>query len=294
MFPSSTRAFVREAVADGAVLVDGRRAAKGMKLRGGEKVEVRELAEERDNVAAADPSVRVPCVFEDESLLAYDKPAGMPVQPLSRKELGTMMNGVVAAHPECAPLGDRPLMAGAIHRIDADTSGLVLVARTAEAFDALRGQFAAQTVKKTYLALVEGTVAVGGTLENDLVHDPTLPFCRMIDVHHNRLTRAQCEGLKPLHAVTNFKPVEFISTETEEQTLLEVTIFTGVTHQIRAQLAIAGMHIVNDRLYGAFAAENMTGHRLHALAAKFRHPVSGEQMDVRTPYPRWAAAFDRR
>ena len=116
----------------------------------------------------------------------------------------------------------------------------------------------------------------------------------MIDVHHNRLTRAQCEGLKPLHAVTNFKPVEFISTETEEQTLLEVTIFTGVTHQIRAQLAIAGMHIVNDRLYGAFAVENMTGHRLHALAAKFRHPASGEQMDVRTPYPRWAAAFGRR
>ena len=66
MFPSSTRAFVREAVAEGAVLVDGRRAAKGMKLRGGEKIEVRELAEERDNVAAADPSVRVPCVFEDE------------------------------------------------------------------------------------------------------------------------------------------------------------------------------------------------------------------------------------
>ena len=206
MFPSSTRAFVREAVADGAVLVDGRRAAKGMKLRG---VEVRELAEERDNVAAADPSVRVPCVFEDESLLAYDKPAGMPVQPLSRRELGTMMNGVVAAHPECAPLGDRPLMAGAIHRIDADTSGLVLVARTAEAFDALRGQFAAQTVKKTYLALVEGTVAAGGTLENDLVHDPTLPFCRMIDLHHNRLTRAQCAGLKPLHAVTAFSPIGY-------------------------------------------------------------------------------------
>jgi 23S rRNA pseudouridine1911/1915/1917 synthase len=218
----------------------------------------------------------------------------MPVQPLKRSELGTLMNGVVVRHPECIPLGDRPLLAGAVHRIDADTSGLVLVARTAEAFEGLRGQFAAQTVEKTYLALVEGTVAVGGTLENDLVHDPTLPFCRMIDVHHNRLTRAQCEGLKPLHAVTNFKPVEFISTETEEQTLLEVTIFTGVTHQIRAQLAIAGMHIVNDRLYGAFAVENMTGHRLHALAAKFRHPVSGEQMDVRTPYPRWAAAFGRR
>ena len=288
MFPSSTRALVREAVAEGDVLVDGRRAAKGMKLRGGEKIEVRELAEERDNVAAADPSVHVPCVFEDESLLAYDKPAGMPVQPLSRKELGTMMNGVVAAHPECAPLGDRPLMAGAIHRIDADTSGLVLVARTAEAFDALRGQFAAQTVKKTYLALVEGTVAAGGTLENDLVHDPTLPFCRMIDLHHNRLTRAQCAGLKPLHAVTAFSPIGFTTVENEERTLLEVTIFTGVTHQIRAQLALAGMHIVNDRLYGAFAVENQTGHCLHALAASFRHPASSELTEIRTPLPPWA------
>ena len=293
-FPTSTRAFVREAVEAGGVLVDGRRAAKGLKLRGGETIDVRSLAEASDNTVAPDSSVDAPCVFEDESLLAYDKPAGMPVQPLKRSELGTLMNGVVVRHPECIPLGDRPLLAGAVHRIDADTSGLVLVARTAEAFEGLRGQFAAQTVEKTYLALVEGTVAVGGTLENDLVHDPTLPFCRMIDVHHNRLTRAQCEGLKPLHAVTNFKPVEFISTETEEQTLLEVTIFTGVTHQIRAQLAIAGMHIVNDRLYGAFAVENMTGHCLHALAAKFRHPVSGEQMDVRTPYPRWAAAFGRR
>ena len=293
-FPTSTRAFVREAVESGGVLVDGRRAAKGLKLRGGETIDVRSLAEASDNTVAPDPSVDAPCVFEDESLLAYDKPAGMPVQPLKRSELGTLMNGVVVRHPECIPLGDRPLLAGAVHRIDADTSGLVLVARTAEAFEGLRSQFAAQTVEKTYLALVEGTVAVGGTLENDLVHDPTLPFCRMIDVHHNRLTRAQCEGLKPLHAVTNFKPVEFISTEAEEQTLLEVTIFTGVTHQIRAQLAIAGMHIVNDRLYGAFAVENMTGHRLHALAAKFRHPVSGEQMDVRTPYPRWAAAFGRR
>ena len=289
-FPTSTRAFVREAVESGMVLVNGRRATKGMKLRGSETIEVRELAEASDNVVAPDLSVRATCVFEDDSLLAYDKPSGMPVQPLSRTERGTLMNGVVAHHPECIPLGDRPLLAGAVHRIDADTSGIVIVARTAAAFDSLRGQFAAQTVEKTYLALVEGTVAAGGTLENDLVHDPTLPFCRMIDLHHNRLTRAQCEKLKPLHAVTNFRPVEFISTETEEQTLLEVTIFTGVTHQIRAQLALAGMHIVNDRLYGAFAVENMTGHRLHALAAKFRHPVSGDPMDLRTPYPPWARA----
>ena len=287
-FSTSTRAFVREAIAAGDVLVDGRRSTKGAKLRGGERIEVRRLAEASDNRVMPDGSVHAPCVFEDEWMMAFDKPAGMPVQPLTCRETGTLMNGVVARHPECREIGDSPLMAGAVHRIDADTSGLVLVARTAKSFAALRGQFAAQTVRKTYLALVEGTVAAGGTLENDLVHDPTLPFCRMIDFRRNRLTRAQCEGLRPLHAVTAFRPVGRTSVECEERTLLEVTILTGVTHQIRAQLALAGIHIVNDRLYGAFAVENQVGHCLHALSAAFRHPASGDPVELRTQLPRWA------
>lgn len=286
-FPSSSRAFVKEAVAGGDITVNGRRAAKGLRLRGGETIEVRLLAETTDNTVLPNGDCP-PAVFEDDALLAFDKPAGMPVQPLSHNETGTLMNAVVTRYPECIPLGDRPLMAGALHRIDADTSGLVLVARSAEAFVKLRAQFTAQTVEKTYLALIEGSVAVGGTLEHDLVHDPTLPFCRMIDAHHNRLTRAQCESLKPLHAVTAFNPIAHTTVENEERTLLEVKIFTGVTHQIRAQLALAGMHIVNDRLYGAFAIENQTGHCLHALAAKFIHPISGDPAEIRTPYPSWA------
>ena len=288
-FPTTSRAFAREAIESGAVLVNGRRAAKGLKLCGGETVEVRSLAEACDNSAAPDPSVPLSVVFEDAALLALDKPAGMPVQPLSRTETGTLMNGVVARFPECARLGDSPLMAGALHRIDADTSGLVLVARTARAFEDMRAQFAAQTVEKTYLALVEGAVAVGGTLESDLVHDPTLPFCRMIDARRNRLSLAEKAKLRPLHAVTRFRPVGRTAVENEERTLLEVTIFTGVTHQIRAQLAMAGMHIVNDRLYGAFAVENQRGHCLHALAARFRHPESGAEAEIRTPLPAWAA-----
>ena len=295
-FPSTSRAFVRDAVARGDVLVapspgeEPRPAVKGAKLRGGERVVVRELLESSDNRVAPDASVRVRCIFEDESLLAFDKPAGMPVQPLSCRERGTLMNGVVARYPECRDVGDQPLMAGALHRIDADTSGLVLAARTQPAFDALRAQFAEQTVRKTYLALVEGAVAAGGTLENDLAHDPTLPFCRMIDANNNRLTREQRARLRTLHAVTRFRPVAHMTEECEERTLLEVEIFTGVTHQIRAQLAAAGMHIVNDRLYGAFAVEGMAGHRLHALAAEFRHPSSGDNVEVRTATPAWAEA----
>ena len=291
--PSSTRAFVKEAVAAGDITVNGRRASKGLKLRGGETIEVKRLAEATDNTVLPNGDCPPP-VFEDDALLAFDKPAGIPVQPLSHNETGTLMNAVVTRYPECIPLGDRPLMAGALHRIDADTSGLVLVARSAEAFEKLRAQFTAQTVEKTYLALVEGPVAVGGTLENDLVHDPTLPFCRMIDKSRLRVSRASANGrsqisdFKLLHAVTQFKPIGRTTVENEERTLLEVKIFTGVTHQIRAQLALAGMHIINDRLYGAFAIENQTGHCLHALAAKFIHPVSGVPMEIRTPYPSWS------
>ena len=287
-YPTTTRAFVREAVEGGKVLVNGRRAAKGLKLRGGEQIAVSELLEAEDNLVRPNPAIRPRVVFEDAALLGLDKPAGLPVQPLSCSETTTLMNGVAARYPECIPLGDRPLMAGALHRIDADTSGLVLAARTAEAFEALRAQFTAQTVKKTYLALVEGSVAVGGTLENDLVHDPSLPFCRMIDARHNRLCETEKRKLRPLHAVTNFKPIGHTTVENEERTLLEVTIYTGVTHQIRAQLALAGFHIVNDRLYGAFAVENQTGHGLHAWAAAFRHPVSGDEMEIRTSLPDWA------
>ena len=287
-FPSTTRAFARESIERGQTLVNGLQARKGLKLRGGETVEIVELLESADNVVLPTPGDSPRAVFEDEALLAFDKPAGMPVQPLTCRETGTLMNAVVAAYPECQRLGDSPLMAGALHRIDADTSGLVLVARTQPAFENLRAQFSAQTVEKTYLALVEGSVAVGGTLEHDLIHDPTLPFCRMIDIRKARLTKSQVAGIRPLHAVTRYVPIGHMTVENEERTLLEVTIFTGVTHQIRAQLALAGMHIVNDRLYGAFAVENQVGHCLHALAARFKHPVSGKAAEIRTPYPAWA------
>ena len=163
-----------------------------------------------------------------------------------------------------------------------------MIARSAEAFERLRAQFTNQTVKKTYLALVEGFVTVGGTLENDLIHDPRLPFCKMVDALNNRLTTEERNSARPLHAVTHFKPIAHTTVENEERTLLEVTIYTGVTHQIRAQLAIAGMHIINDRLYGAFAIENQTGHCLHAYAAEFEHPVSSQRVIIQTPLPDWA------
>ncbi len=135
---------------------------------------------------------------------------------------------------------------------------------------------------------MEGDYHAADTLENDLVHDPSIPFCRMIDAHHNRLCESEKRRLKPLHAVTHYEPIGHARVGNEDRTLLRVTIFTGVTHQIRAQLALSGLHIVNDRLYGAFAVENQVGHCLHAWAASFKHPVTGEPLQIETPRPSWA------
>lgn len=274
-FPSVPRRFVREAPR-GAILVDGRPADKGARLRGGETVTVVELPESCDVRIAPDFSIPRPQpVFEDSSLLAFCKPAGMPVQPLDRNEKGTLMNAVAAHWPETAEAGDDPLMGGALHRIDIGTSGLVMVARTRQAYENLRDQFKAQTVEKKYLAVVEGAVAVGGTLEGWLAGERGAPRRKMCDARRYRDVKY------PMHAVTAYAPVGRRTAGTEERTLLEVTIFTGVTHQIRCQLAAARMHILNDTLYGAFPVRGMKGHALHALSARFLHPESAVETLIR-------------
>jgi len=272
-FSSSTRAFCRQAVEAGEVLVNGRPGLKGAKLRAGDAVAVVRLKEASDNRVQPDASVRVQVVFEDGCVVAANKPAGQAVHPLSCEERGTLMSGLVARYPELAAVGDQPLMAGALHRIDTGTSGLVLAARTPEAFEGLRAQFVAQTVEKVYLALVEGHVAVPGRLAHELAHHPSLPHCKMVDA------RSLAAPDRRLRAETAYRPLGLFG----PHTLLEVTIRTGVTHQIRCQLALGGWPIVNDTLYGARPVAGCARHFLHALEARFDHPASGLPCRIRAP-----------
>lgn len=270
---------MRRAVESGGILLNGRRAAKGAKLRAGDIVDVLSLPEAVDRRVRSDSSVPVSVVYDDGVLIGVDKPAGIPVQPLSSDETGTLMNGLVAYAPEIAEIGDDPLMAGALHRIDTWTSGLVLASRTEEVWLAMRDLFSARKVRKTYLALVEGRVTAPGKVSCELAHDPALSFCRMIDA-----SKAGPRA-RPMLAETAYRPLHTAGSAT----LLEVTIFTGVTHQIRAQLAMAGHPIVGDALYGArtgLAAGH--GQRLHALAVEFRHPHTGNACRIATPVPPWA------
>ncbi len=278
-FPNVQRSDVRRAVENNGILLNGRHAAKGAKLRVGDVVEVLSLPEAVDRRVRPDPSVPVSVVYDDGVLIGVDKPAGIPVQPLSPDETGTLMNGLVAFAPEIADIGDDPLMAGALHRIDTWTSGLVLASRTEETWRAMRDLFAARKVRKTYLALVEGRVAAPGKVSCELAHDPNLSFCRMIEA-----SKAGPRA-RTMLAETAYRPLH----PAGPATLLEVTIFTGVTHQIRAQLAMAGHPIVGDALYGAKTGLDAGhGQRLHALAVEFRHPQTGNACRIATPEPTWA------
>lgn len=286
--PTTTRAFVRDALASGAILLNGRAALKGARVHAGDRVDVGELLEAADNRPAPDSSVRPDVVYDDGSLLAVDKPAGLPVQPLSPRERGTLVNGLVAWRPSLAAVGDEPLAAGTIHRIDAGTSGLVLVAETGAVFSAMRRAFAERRVEKTYLALVEGRVARPGAVSGELVHDPRASRCRMVP---RESLPAGLPPVRALFAETSFRPLHGAG----PNTLLEVTIRTGVTHQIRAQLSQTGHPIVGDVLYGARptpAAPEGT-FRLHSLAAAFDHPVNGRRVRIAAPPPAWAGMASR-
>ena len=277
-FPTVPRAFIRKAVGDGRILLNGLPAPKGAKIRSGDDIAIAALPEAADNRVRPDPSVTPAIVYDDGVLIGADKPAGIPVQPLSMEETGTLMNGLVAYAPELAGVGDDPLMAGALHRIDTWTSGLVLASRAPELWRAMRDLFAARKVRKTYLALVEGRVAAPGKVACELAHDPKWPVCRMVEAR-------RAGAARPMFAETAYRPLHGAG----RCTLLEVTIFTGVTHQIRAQLAMAGFPLVGDELYGARTGVGPDrGQRLHALAVDFRHPASGAECRIETPRPPWA------
>jgi len=260
-FPTSIRAFCREAIAAGDVCLNHAPCLKSAKVRTGDTVTVRQLAEACDNRVQPDTSVAVDVVFEDAEFVAVNKPARQPVHPLSWQERGTLMNGLVARYPEMAEVGDQPLMAGALHRIDTGTSGLVLAARTNAMFEFLRAQFTAQTIDKVYLALVEGYVTGPRTLTHKLAHHPS---------SRGKMMRA-CNRVTPerrMLAVTDYRPLQRLGS----YTLLEVTIRTGVTHQIRCQLALNKHPIVNDTLYGADVVRGCPRHFLHAHQAKILLP----------------------
>ena len=265
--PALSQRLARAVIAEGAVRVNGRRAAKGARLREGDRVTLPDI-----DRLVAEPALAIPVVYEDEMLVALDKPGGMPAHALDPRARGTAANYLLGRHPEIAGIGT-PLAPGLVHRLDTGTSGLLLAARTPAAYEALRRSFAAHEVEKRYLALVAGSVPGSGLhVELPLAHDPQ---------DRRRMMPAR-PGRRAWEAETTVKPIVSGST----CSLVEAAIRTGVTHQVRVHLAHAGHPVLGDVLYGGPPAALPDGrHALHAAALAFRHPADGRAMTLSAPLP---------
>lgn len=268
------RAAVKEAFAAGRVKVRGRRARASDPAAPGATVEV-EL-EARGGPVVPEPEAPLAVLEEAPGWLVADKPAGIATHPIRAGEVGTLANAVVARYPECATASPDARDGGSLQRLDTETSGCVLFARTREVWQVLRDQLAARTVEKVYLALVAGRVASGGVCSVPLaargarvvaVPDPDRP--------------PKSTG-KPRPAETRFE----VRRAYPEHTLLEVRIVTGVMHQIRAHLAHLGHPVAGDLLYGgpAAALDGLERHFLHAWRLGFERPEGGTAR-VESPLP---------
>jgi 23S rRNA pseudouridine1911/1915/1917 synthase len=256
-----SRAAAERLLAARSVLVDGKPAAKSARLAGGEEIEL-DLPPDAP-LEAQDVGLRI--AYEDEHLLVVDKPAGVVVHPSAGHESGTLVHGVLA-HGAAGGEDERP---GIVHRLDRDTSGLLVVARSEEAHERLKELVGRRELERTYLALVRGRPrSRSGRIEAPIGRDRHEP------------TRQSLDTDRPRHAVTHFELVELLG----QQALLQVRLETGRTHQIRVHLAAIGLPVVGDPVYGA--PDLALGRQfLHAVRLAFDHPFTGERVDVESPLP---------
>lgn len=275
-----SRSTIQKWIKSGLVSVDGQVAKANHKLQGHELVSVQ--FEEGAHLEPALPIDLVPqamdldIVYEDDHLLVINKPAGMVVHPSKGHSEGTLVNGLLYYLGDSLAQDPQNLRPGLVHRIDKDTSGLLVVAKHNQAHQALASQLEDHSMGRTYIALVNGLVKENqGTIEVPLKRDPA-----------NRLRWTGDKTGK--QAITHFQ----VLTRYKDSTLLSLQLETGRTHQIRVHMEFIGHPIVGDPVYrkGLNSTKSSLGHFhegqfLHAQELHFKHPVSGEDLSFSCPLP---------
>jgi len=271
--PQLSRQEIHRAIAENFFLINGRVARKGDRVSGGDRLS---FVGPMDLLAEAPPpapQLKIPVIYEDESILAVDKPAGVATHGFSGRDGATLANFLAAHRPELLSVGKSHWEPGMVHRLDIDTSGVVLIAKNQAAFDLLREQFRRREVKKVYLALVWGQPIERGTIELALAHDRG-DKRRMVVVRQPERNPER----RVWRAITHFR----VLAGARGTSLLEVEMETGVTHQIRAHLSASGYPIVGDALYGSDYPETfgLARHFLHARSLTLRHPATGKLLSM--------------
>lgn len=269
-FPEFSRARIQKAIKEGRILVNGRKARPGQRLKQGDQIEL--SIHESGPGEKLDPEpLDLDLLYEDNHLLVINKPAGLVVHPGAGVSGGTLANGLIFHYPEISGVGS-PLRPGLVHRLDKDTSGVMVVARTPEAYRSLRQQFEDRTVKKIYLAL-----ALGRFREKKGIID--LPLGR--HVHHRK--KISVRTRKPRVAITRYEVLQ----EFKETSFLSLSPVTGRTHQLRVHLSAIGHPLVGDKRYGGSNRQRLRSPRLflHAWKLRLKHPASGQETEFESPLP---------
>ena len=281
--PELSRSRVQELIDGGLVFVNGKSAKSSQKLRGGELISVR--AQARPAPHAEAEAIPLDVLYEDDDVIAVNKAAGMTVHAGAGNVSGTLVNALLGRGQSLSQGGD-PLRPGIVHRLDKETSGVILVAKNDAAHAKLGEAFRSRAIKKTYIALVQGVLAgKSGRIELAIGRDP---------IHRTRMTtqRKSWHGVdiaNPREARTDWKALAKI----DSTTLVEVQLHTGRTHQIRVHFSALKHPVVGDTLYGA-ASELRVGkltlpklgrNFLHAAKLGFAQPRTGSWIEVRAALP---------
>jgi 23S rRNA pseudouridine1911/1915/1917 synthase len=284
--PEVSRVRVQQLIEQNKILLNGSTPKPSLRLRGGEEIAITGAVELPPLKAFAE-DIPLHVVYEDESLAVINKPAGMSVHAGSGKDeagnRGTMVNALLHRFGKLSQAGGE-LRPGIVHRLDKETSGLVLVAKKDLAHRKLAEQFSRREVKKTYIALVHGVMKqTKGTINAPISRDL---------IRRARMTTRRTGGRE---AITHWTVKKQIEGPHGKFSLLEVKIETGRTHQIRVHLASIGHPVVGDTLYGAPRPESYLGtatgvasverNFLHAFELQFRHPISNRPLSFQQPLP---------
>ena len=263
--PELSRSQAQRLIADGKITVNGIPAKPSLKLRTGDRIRI--------TIPPPPPSHLEPeaiplnIVYEDDDLLVVDKPAGLTVHPAPGHPSHTLVNALLSHLPSLPDTGE-PLRPGIVHRLDKDTSGLVIVAKNNVAHMKLASQFKSRSVVKTYVALVKGHLELGeGVIEAKIGRDP----------HHRKRMAVVASGRE---ARTEYRVLRYIG----NYTLLEVKPRTGRTHQIRVHLSAIGFPVVGDATYGG-KSPLLSRQFLHAAKLGFRLPSTGEYVEFKSNLP---------
>lgn len=279
--PELSRSQIQKLIDDGFVLVDGTRQKTGYKLRGTETLTVHIPPPPSERIEAEDIPLNI--LYEDADIVVIDKPAGLVVHPSLGNLHGTLVNALLFRYPDMANMaevhedgeGDAESAGrvGIVHRLDKDTSGVLVVARHLDALRALMGQFQARTVEKIYLALLDRRPkTTTGLIDAPIGRDPKM----------RQKMSVQASG-RP--AQTEYEIID--DSLAGMKTLVRVKLLTGRTHQIRVHMAFLGCPVVGDSVYGLrrISITGLTRQFLHAQQLSFDHPRTGERLSFQSPLP---------